>query len=364
MKETVLRYGSLIILTFIVLLHSYLSNDPMVSLIIILTFLLLFYFLIPVFNRAIINYVMIVTVFALSVFYSMHIEYLLVLISFFILEGTLILLARDFYIFITYLLVVCIGFTLFSYLSLNTLLLVVLLIICASFLHQSVIARKEKNELYDQLLSQYRKLKRLSVEQEELVRAEERTKIARDMHDSVGHKLTALLMHLEVMDSKNEDSNLKNLKLLARDSLEETRFAVRQLNVNETSGIQSVVQLIRKLEMESHLIIKFTLEKGILSIPLSNNQSIILYRVLQESLTNAMKHSESKEVDVTLGTNSLQHVQFIVKNKIYSQFPLIQGFGLTNMKERIQEIGGELRIIKTNQQFIVEGTFPLRREVK
>lgn len=363
MQETILRYGSLILITFIVLLQSYLSNDPMVNMIIILTFLLLFYFLIPVFNRAIINYVMIVTVFALSVFFNVHIEYLLVLISFFILEGTFILMARHFYIFITYLLVVCIGLVIFSYLTLNNLLLVVLLVICASFLLQTVIERKEKNELYDQLLSQYRKLKRLSVEQEQLVRAEERTKIARDMHDSVGHKLTALLMQLEVMDIKNEDTNLQHIKLLARDSLEETRFAVRQLKVNESSGIQSVVQLIRKLEMESHLVIKFTLEKGILSIPLTNNQSIILYRVLQESLTNAMKHSESKEVEVTIGTNSLQHVQFSVKNKIYSQMPLVQGFGLTNMKERLQEIGGELRVTKNDQQFIVVGTFPLRREV-
>ncbi len=328
MQEMVLRYGSLTLLIFIVMFQSYLSNDPMVSLVIILTIILLSYFLVPIVKRPILNYLIIVSVLPVSAFLNLNIEYLLIILSFFIIEGTLNLKARDYSIFIIYLLVVCIILSIVILLSLNSLLMVILLSICSIYLNYSVTLRKEKNELYEQLLLQYRKLKRLSVEQEELVRLEERTKIARDMHDSVGHKLTALLMQLEVMDLQNDKSNLHHLKQLARESLEETRYAVRQLKLNETSGIQSVIQLIRKLEMESHLMIKFTLEKGILSIPLSNDQSIVLYRVLQESLTNAMKHSDSKEVEVTLAMNSLQHVQFSVKNKALFSYPIVQGFGV------------------------------------
>ncbi|WP_052124113.1 sensor histidine kinase [Ureibacillus manganicus] len=363
MLELLFRYGSLTVLTFIVLFQSYAVNGSIVSLIIILTILLLSYFLIPVLKKPLINYIIISSVIPVSAVLNHNMEYLLLLLSFFLIEGSLNLTTRNFYIFSSYSMIVFIVIAFFSYLPINSLLLIILFVICASFLHHAVIENKEKKELYEQLLLQYRKLKRLSVEQEELVRAEERTKIARDMHDSVGHKLTALLMQLEVMDLQNESrSILQNVKSLARESLEETRFAVHQLKSSETTGIQSVIQLIRKLEMESHLMIKFTLEKGILSIPLSNAQSIVLYRVLQESLTNAMKHSESKEVEVILAMNSLQQVQFFVKNKVFSHYPIILGFGLTNMKERLQEIGGDLRINNTNQQFIVEGTFPLRRE--
>lgn len=362
MPEFVFRYLSLTIIVFVVLFQSYLSNDPMVSLIIILTIILLSYFLVPLSKKPILNYLLIVSVFPVAAFLNQNLEYLLLLYIFILIEGTFKLKAREYIIFIVCFTVLSVIFSILMILPLNSLMLFILLAFCTILLNRTVNDGKEKSEMYEQLLLHYRRLKRLSVEQEELVRAEERTKIARDMHDSVGHKLTALLMQLEMFDIQNPNPTVQNLKELARDSLEETRYAVRQLKLNETSGIQSVIQLIRKLEMESHLIIKFTLEKGILSIPLSNDQSIVLYRVLQESLTNAMKHSDSKEVEVTLTMNSLQHVHFSVKNKIFTHYPIVQGFGLTNMNERLQEIGGNLRTNKTEQHFIVEGTFPLRRE--
>ncbi|MFY3793108.1 histidine kinase [Ureibacillus sp. MALMAid1270] len=364
MKELLLRFGSLTLLIFILLYQSYQSNDPMVSVFIVLTIILVLYFLLPVFKKPIVNYLMIVSLFLIVAFLNLQMEYWLILLSFFLLDGTFNLMTREFFIYIFYVLLLLITFSIMDVLHLHSLLLFSLLLICTIFLNHYAININEKNELYEQLLLQYRKLKRRSVEQEELVRAEERTKIARDMHDSVGHKLTALLMQLEVMELKNKPTDLHYIKQLARDSLEETRYAVRQLKVNETTGIQSVIQLIRKLEMESNLIIKFTLERGILSIPLTNEQSIVLYRVLQESLTNAMKHSESKEVEVTITLNALQHVHFSVKNKVYAHYPIVQGFGLKNMKERFQEIEGDFRVNKTDQQFIVEGTFPLRSEGK
>lgn len=363
MKELIIRYGSLTLLNFILLYQSYQSNDPLVSVLIILTIILVFYFLLPVIKKPIVNYLIIVSLFPIATLLNIKMEFWLILLSFFLIDGSLNLKTREFVIYISFIFSILIVFTIIAVIHVHSLFMFILLIISSIYLNHYVISRNEKKELYEQLLLQYRKLKRRSVEQEELVRAEERTKIARDMHDSVGHKLTALLMQLEIMEFKNEQTNLQHIKQLARDSLEETRYAVRQLKVNETTGIQSVIQLIRKLEMESNLIIKFTIEKGILSIPLTNEQSIVLYRVLQESLTNAMKHSDSKEVEVTLTLNSLNHVHFSVKNKVYAHYPMVQGFGLTNMKERLREIGGNFRINKTDQLFIVEGTFPLRGEV-
>ena len=244
--------------------------------------------------------------------------------------------------------------------TLHSFILLMATLVCCVIIQRYFTQVELKNTLYEQLLSQFRQIKRDSVEQEELVRAEERTKIARDMHDSVGHKLTSLLMSLEMMSIQHNTESLTELKQLARESLEETRFAVRQLKSTETTGIQSVIQLIRKLEMESHLHIRFTIEKGVLSIPISNKQSIVLYRVLQECLTNAMKHSQSKEVDVILTVDSLQQLLFEVKNKVVSNLPLVKGFGLTNMEGRLREINGQLRVLRDDKNFIVRGTFPLQ----
>lgn len=364
MKEIFLKYGSFLIIIIINLFYSYWSEEKIIWLLFTFTIILLIYFLVPLVNRPIINYLLIIVVFTITTYLmNGEIYYLLLFPAFFLIEGAYNLKGNDFYVLSSSYITVLIVLTVIQKVPLYHFMFFVIFIIGSIYLNHCLNEVKEKNKLYEQLLIQYRKLKRISVEQEELARSEERTKIARDMHDSVGHKLTALLMQLEVLNLQHDDTEISHVKQLARESLEETRHAVRQLKVNETSGIQSVIQLIRKLEIESRLIIRFTLEKGVLSLPLTNRQSVVLYRVLQECLTNAMKHSESKEVDVTLSLNSLQHVQYSVKNKVFSNYPIIQGFGLTNMKERLQEIGGDLRIIKSEQQFVVEGSFPLREDV-
>ena len=56
-----------------------------------------------------------------------------------------------------------------------------------------------KRQLYEELLSEYRKLVRMNLKAENNARMKERTNIARDIHDSVGHRLTALIMKLEIL---------------------------------------------------------------------------------------------------------------------------------------------------------------------
>lgn len=225
--------------------------------------------------------------------------------------------------------------------------------------NNQVVEKNEKAELYEELLGEYRKLKRLVHLAEEEARNEERTKIARDIHDSVGHKLTALLMQLEILSMQNGEENYQELKALAKDSLEETRFAVRTLKTSEHEGISTILQLIKRLESESHIQVHFTTKQGILSVKLTNAQSVVLYRVIQEGLTNAMRHAHSKEVYVVLGRNAIGDIEFSIKNRIYSLSQYREGFGLQNMRKRVEEVGGNLSIFQTESEFVVQGTIPV-----
>lgn len=227
-------------------------------------------------------------------------------------------------------------------------------------LNEYIFERKEQRELYEQLLGEYRKLKRFSYQNERSARLEERTKIARDIHDSVGHKLTALLMQLEMLSIKERKKEYEELKALVRESLEETRHAVRALKMDESEGISSVLQLIRKLESESHIMVHFTTKQGVLSARLTNLQNIVLYRVIQEALTNAMRHAQSREVYIILGKNAIGDLEFSIKNRIFNAKPFQIGFGLTNMKERVEEAGGSLNVFQTNDEFVVHGTLPIK----
>lgn len=94
--------------------------------------------------------------------------------------------------------------------------------------------------------------------------------------------------------AEKDKEQVQNLKELAEQSLEETRRAVRSFKQREAGGLQGVIRLIRKLEMESVMKINFSVKHGAFAAPLTGEQSFAIYRAIQEALTNIMKHSTNK----------------------------------------------------------------------
>jgi len=226
-------------------------------------------------------------------------------------------------------------------------------------------SNREAVARYDALLDEYRKLKREAKNNEEAARAAERTHIARRIHDSVGHKLTSLLMQLETFRLQATDENkqiAEHMKRLAQDSLQETRSAVKALQDEETGGMQSLIRLIRNLEAESYMQVEFIVRQGALSVVLDNDQSAALYRSIQEALTNAMRHGSSRKVNILLESPGGSVFRFEVSNEASAgaDEPIQEGFGLTAMRDRIESSGGTLEIVRRQGLFVVRGTFKLR----
>ncbi|WP_020619203.1 sensor histidine kinase [Paenibacillus daejeonensis] len=222
-------------------------------------------------------------------------------------------------------------------------------------------------ELQEALLSEYRRLKRHGVEGEEAVREQERTRIARDLHDSMGHKLTALSMQLEVLRMRNPDSELAGqlaqLKTLSQESLAETRAAVSALHQEERGGLRAILELIRRLEAESFVRISFTLGEGVLSARLGNEAAVAVFRSVQEALTNAMRHGSSRQIEVSFEVPGDTVLRFEVANQYASeQDGYREGFGLRAMRERIEGLGGQLQILQGTGQFELRGIIPLGEE--
>ncbi|WP_225743814.1 sensor histidine kinase [Marinilactibacillus sp. Marseille-P9653] len=220
----------------------------------------------------------------------------------------------------------------------------------------------DNTRMYNELSS----IKRQQFLNDESIRLEERSQIAREIHDAVGHRLTALLMQLEVarLQAKNKESaeQFNALKKLAQMSLSDTRKAVSTLKSQEQSGLQAVIFLIRKLETESHLRLTMTLKSGVLNSRLNNEQSVTLYRAIQEALTNMMKHSDRKRAEIVFEIIAERELKFSVKHIQSEKVIVKEGFGLSNMKERLERIDGKLSIQNNDNHFIVIGQFPL--EVK
>ncbi|MHA6250436.1 sensor histidine kinase [Oceanobacillus sp. CAU 1775] len=220
------------------------------------------------------------------------------------------------------------------------------------------------DERYQALLMEYREIKRRTASEEEVIRQEERVFIAQEIHDSVGHKLTALLMQLEMFRLHTPEAYKKqvgDLKQLASDSLEETRRAVKSLKETEVGGLTGILQLIRKLEMEQFIRIHFSVKHGAFSAPLSGEQSFVIYRAVQEALTNIMKHSQAREAEVMFEAPGGSIFRFEINNPIAKHHMYQEGFGITSMRKRVEKFGGELNVYQTEERFVVQGYIKLDR---
>ncbi|GAF63152.1 hypothetical protein BTS2_0043 [Bacillus sp. TS-2] len=221
---------------------------------------------------------------------------------------------------------------------------------------------------YNQLLLSHRKLKRQFQNQESDTRASERTRIARDIHDTVGHQLTALTMQLEMLKIKNEksfleDSDLEQAKNLATDSLEKMRSSVHALQNENIQGFGSVLQLIRRLEAESHVRVDLTTRSGVLSAALSTEHMIVIYRIVQEGLTNAMRHGQSREVEIIFEIIGERGFSLTMKNKHYTKDKDYQmGFGLSQLQQRVKMLKGRFTVEKTDDCFVLAAFFPIQKE--
>lgn len=215
------------------------------------------------------------------------------------------------------------------------------------------------NTRYEVLLTEYRSLKRRLATEEDSARQEERVLVGHEIHDSVGHKLTALLMQIESLRLKNgnpyqEEADV--LKRLAYDSLEETRRAVKTLRHGDTGGLPGIMRLIRRLETDSFLRIYFAVNHGAFSAPLSGEQSFVIYRSVQEALTNIMKHSKAREAKVMFEAPGGSVFRFEISNKVANSYSFQEGFGLTSMRDRLRKINGDLEVFTASEQFIVRGS--------
>lgn len=216
------------------------------------------------------------------------------------------------------------------------------------------------------LKDEFKLIKYQLVHNEETVRQEERNQIAREIHDAVGHRLTALLMQLEVERIQAPNQEVENrfseLKQLAQASLYDTREAVRALQSEETSGIQAIIHLIRKLEAESQLRLTITMQAGVLGVYISNQQSVVIYRSIQEALTNMMRHSSSRQAGVEFQIIANTQLRFTVSHPLKEKVRIQEGFGLKNIRERLAKVDGRLTLSQTNQSFDLSGQFPIRGE--
>ena len=242
--------------------------------------------------------------------------------------------------------------------------------LCAMALE--AVRRQEKTQaLFEELDEAYSELQRYSDRVKELAIAEERNRMAREIHDSLGHYLAKITVQLEVAvklgrrDPDRAGEAVVNAKSAASEALSEVRRAVRALKplgVQERRGTGALETLARGFE-GTGVIVSFRVEgeEG----ELSPEVDLLLYRTLQEGLTNALKHSGASRVEARLAFGPSRVRLTVTDNGcgISHDYgaPENGGFGLSGLEERVAQLGGSFDVGEGEKGgFVLEVELPVR----
>ncbi len=205
---------------------------------------------------------------------------------------------------------------------------------------------KEKMEQYHQQLSE------LS-QSLQTVREEERKHIARELHDDLGQLLAALRMDFSVLERKQPDNDAIRPILHSIDSLILNAIAtLRRIATDlrpralDEGGLFFALQSLQKDFKQRHKI-ECKLEANEDELILNDSISTMVYRVIQESLTNVVRHANATHVEIELSRTD-DTLKFRIRDNgrgINQQdFAKRQSFGLVGMRERVRALHGELHI--------------------
>ena len=179
---------------------------------------------------------------------------------------------------------------------------------------------------------------------------EERTRIARDLHDEVNQSLTGLLLRLEAVREHAPYELAKEIddtKALANQAMQELLTLARQLRPSALDDLGLKAALdgnVSDLDRNSAMDVTFTSDASTYS-DLSTDAQLVVYRVAQEALSNAAQHAEAESVQVNLARRD-DTVELTVTDDGHG-FTFDQasrGLGMGGMRERALLVGGDLRI--------------------
>ncbi len=222
-------------------------------------------------------------------------------------------------------------------------------------------ARNQVERLAHDLAEAHEALARYTVQAEELATAKERNRLAREIHDSLGHYLTAINMQLETARAvlREEDavaSLLERAQALTKEGLREVRRSVAALRASPLEGKSlpaSLAALVEALQA-SDIAATFTVVGE--ARALSPQAELALYRVGQEALTNVRKHAQARHAAITL-TYAPDSVRLSVQDDGVGHVSIdhgaaapSSGFGLVGLRERVQLLGGELTTTSAPEQ--------------
>jgi signal transduction histidine kinase len=211
-------------------------------------------------------------------------------------------------------------------------------------------ARVVNEELARELAEANARLRELAREAHDLATTRERNRIAREIHDGLGHYLTVVFVQLEAADkllAKDPDrakASIAKARELTHEGLDEVRRAVAVLRETGSprrtllEGLEELASASREAGLDTRLVVQGEPRQ------LAEPTAFTLYRAAQEALTNVSRHASAHHVKVELAFDVEDAVALRVEDDGVGSDRADGGFGLVGLRERAELVGGEVRI--------------------
>ncbi|MGL1890830.1 MAG: histidine kinase [Spirochaetaceae bacterium] len=185
---------------------------------------------------------------------------------------------------------------------------------------------------------------------EEKSTEDERNRIIREIHDSIGYTLTTIMMISRSILDMNKgklgiiSENLEEIHSGARDGLKDMRIVLRILKIKKEEHLSHFMELRRMIKaFEKASNLKIRLEWGNTPDNFGEEASHIIFRIIQEGMVNALRHGIASEIDIFLFVGSGKLMITINDNgKGFNKKD--PGLGISGMRERIKKFNGTMTL--------------------
>ncbi|MEY8332757.1 sensor histidine kinase [Lachnospiraceae bacterium 47-T17] len=225
--------------------------------------------------------------------------------------------------------------------------------------------KDEINSLNEQLRAANTELENFAAESEKLAQTRERNRLAREIHDTLGHTLTGIIAGIDaamaVADVSPETLKryLSLVSDVARQGMTDVRRSVNELRpdaLEQGDLLSAIHKMISQMGAASKVDITLDNRAGRLSF--GEDEEKIIYRIIQESITNSIRHGKADTVRIRM-TREYNLVTITIRDDGIGASDIEMGFGLTHMKERLDMLGGKIHV-DGSDGFCVVAEIPIR----
>lgn len=217
----------------------------------------------------------------------------------------------------------------------------------------------------EKIMSLNEQLKEYAKESERLAEARERNRLAREIHDTLGHALTGIITGIDACKALIEvapeaaNGQLSAIADVARQGLTDVRRSIKALRPDVLEKLeleQALLQVINKMHVATNAEISFQCSTRLNGF--NEDEENIIYRIVQECITNSIRHGQADKIQIRID-REYNMLKIHIKDNGIGCKDIKEGFGLHHMKERLNMLQGKLEY-SSGDGFAVEAQIPVR----